>query len=238
MRTRKRTGIKRLVVIGCVHSGSKSADINDFKKYVDLANDKNTYLLILGDLFENAITARGEGMMNDQHLTPDEQIDEISRILRPHKKKIIGACTSNHSRRTYKEVGIDMDKRLYRELGVERIYKGLQGVAVFSRKKIAFAHGNGSGDNWTDARKLFTIYPGVDIVLTSHRHEMQSKWYGSFAVDHRGYRTRKYVLFARTGGLMNWAPYAQEALYTPQKPGFTVLYFPDDGTVRVDTNGL
>lgn len=231
--------MKKLILIGCVHSGSKSADINDFKRYADLAKERDTHLLILGDLFENAIVARGEGMMNDQHLTPDEQLDEIAAILHPVRDKIIAACTSNHSRRTYKEVGIDMDKQLYKRLGVANgIYQGLQGVAVFAKKKIAFAHGDGSGDNWTDARKLFAIYPGVDIVATSHRHEMQSKWYGSYSVDHRGYRTRKYVIFARTGGLMDWAPYAQEALYTPQKPGFTILYFPDDGTVRVDTNGL
>lgn len=237
------TAIKRLVIIGCVHSGSKSADINDFKKYADLAREPNTHLLILGDLFENAIVARGEGMMNDQNLTPDEQLDEIDAILRPVKDKIVGACTSNHSRRSYKEVGIDIDNQLYKRLGCpEGIYQGLQGVCMFAGKRIAFAHGNGSGDNWTDSKKLFTIYPTADIVATSHRHEMQSKWYGScdsFASRQRDRkRRRKYTLFVRTGGLMDWAPYAQEQLYSPQKPGFSILYFPPDGSVRVDTNGI
>jgi hypothetical protein len=169
-------GIKRLVVVGCVHCGSKSADINDFIRYAELAKDPDTYLLLLGDLFENAIVARGEGMMNDQHLTPDEQLDEMEPILRPYKHKIIGACTSNHSRRTYKEVGIDIDKQLYKRLGVkEGVYKGLQGVTVFAGKKIAFAHGKGSGDNWTDAKKLYAIYPTADVVCVSHRHEMTQK---------------------------------------------------------------
>jgi hypothetical protein len=234
--------MKRLVLIGCAHIGSKSANTNDLMEYVNLAKDPNTYLLNLGDIFENAIVARGEGMMNDQNLTPDEQLSEADSIFRPAKNKIIGACTSNHSRRTYKEVGIDMDRQLYARLGIEDVYQGLQGVVMFAGKKIAFAHGTGSGDNWTDSRKLFTIYPTADIVATSHRHEMQSKWYGScnsFAARQRDRRrNRKYTLFVRTGGLMDWAPYAQEQLYSPQKPGFSILYFPDDGTVRVDTNGI
>ena len=230
--------IKRLVIIGCVHSGSKHADINDFKKYVDLADDPNTRLLILGDNFENAIPASGKGMVFEQNLTPDEQIDEIARILHPHRASIIGACTSNHSARTYREVGIDMDSQLYKRLEVSNIYKGQQGVVMFEGKKIAFAHGHGSGDNWSDSKKLYAIYPDADIVATSHRHEMTSKWHGNFKIDGRGRVSKKYVLFVRTGGLMDWARYAQEKTYTPQKPGFAILYFLPDGKVRVDTNGI
>lgn len=231
--------IKRLVLIGCGHIGSKSSNPAKLKQYVDLAEDQDTYLGILGDVFENAITARGEGMMNDQNLTPDEQLDEADRILCPHKDKIVFACTSNHSRRTYKEVGVDLDKQLYKRLGLrEGIYQGLQGVAVFEGKKIAFAHGGGAGENWSDAKKLFAVYPTADIVCVSHRHEMTSKWYGCVALDQLGRKTKRYPLFVRTGGLMDWAPYAQEALYSPQKPGFSQLFFMPDGKVRVDTNGI
>lgn len=231
--------LKRLLVFGCAHIGSKSANTNHLKQYCDLLKEPNTYGIVLGDVFENAITARGEGMMNDQNLTPDDQIQEADNLFRPYKHKIIAACTSNHSRRTYKEVGIDMDNQLWKRLNVrEGVYKGLQGVVVFHGKKIALAHGNGSGDNWSDSKKLFTIYPTADIVLTSHRHEMQSKWYGSYTIDSRGNRIKKFTLFVRTGGLMEWAQYAQEALYSPQKPGFSVLYFLKNGDIRADTNGV
>jgi hypothetical protein len=37
---------------------------------------------------------------------------------------------------------------------------------------------------------------------------------------------------------MDWAPYAQEELYSPQKPGFTILYFLPNGVVRADCNGI
>ena len=232
-------GIPRLVLIGCVHSGSKHACIDDLYPYLELARDPETHLLILGDLFENAIPVRGKGMMFEQDLTPEEQIDEAYRVLFPYREKIIGACTSNHSARTYREVGIDMDRQLYKRLGVGQVYKDLEGTVTYAGKKIAFAHGNGHRVNaWADAEKLYRIYPDVDIVAMSHRHEMLSKWHSNFTVDKRGRRKRRDVLFVRTGGLMRWARYAREALYTPQKPGFSILYFPPDGTLRVDTNGL
>lgn len=231
--------ILRLVLIGCAHIGAKAAEVQNLKDHVDLAQEKNTYLLVLGDVFENAIPSRGEGMMFEQSLSPEDQLDEADRIFRPYKHKIIGACTSNHSRRSYKEVGIDIDKQLYKRIGCrDGIYKGLQGVVAFGGKKIAFAHGNGSGENWNDAKKLFAIYPTADIICTSHRHEMTSKWHGNYTLDSKGRKTKKFVLFVRTGGLMGWAEYAQEELYTPQKPGFSALYFLADGTVRADINGL
>ncbi len=228
----------KLVIFGCVHIGAKAADVAGLQTYLDMLKDKDTYGLVVGDTFENAIVASGKGMVYEQSLSPGDQLEEGVHMFRPYADKFIGACTSNHSRRSARECGIDIDKQLWERIGRGSIYKGLQGVVNFQGKTIAFAHGGGSGDNWTDAKKLFAIYPTADIVVTSHRHEMQSKWFGNYTVDRRGSRKKKFVLFVRTGGLMDWAEYAQEELYTPQKSGFSVLYFPGNGVVRADTNGL
>lgn len=231
--------IRRLVLFGCAHSGSRASNIHWLIHYAKMLEEPNTFGLSLGDLFENAIPSRGQGMMWDQSLTPEEQMEELCSIFYPVRKKFIGACTSNHSERTWKEVGINLDRLLWQRMGVPQIYRGLEGTCTFAGKRIAFAHGLGHGTNeWGDARKLLAIYPTVDIVAVSHRHEMASKWYGNFEVDRRGTKHPRWVLFARTGGLMEWARYARRELYTPQKPGFTVLYFPNDGSVRTDTNGL
>lgn len=229
---------KHLVMFGCAHSGSRAADIRDLQPYLDLLKDPNYFGIGLGDWFENAIPSRGKGMMFEQSLTPDEQIDEIARMIRPVKHKFIAACTSNHSYRTYQDVGIDMDHRLWKELGVRHIYKGLEGTVIFNGKRIAFAHGLGHGTNeWGDARKLLAIYPTVDIVALSHRHEMAIKWFGNFEVDRRGTKQERFILFARTGGLMNWAKYARKEIYTPQKRGFTILTVHGNGEISADTNG-
>ena len=231
--------MKRLVLFGCAHSGSKHAKIAWLKQYVNLLKDKDTYGLVLGDNFENAIPGRGEGMVWDQSITPQDQLDEIVEIYDPVRKKLIGACGSNHSERTWKEVGIDLDQELFSRLGIPNIYKGPEGVVTFEGKKIAFAHGQGHGTNeWGDARKIYAIYPQCDIVAVSHRHEMSSKWYGAFELDNKSESKEKFVLFARTGGLMQWARYARKALYAPQKPGFTILNFYNDGSVDANTKGV
>lgn len=230
--------MKRLVIFGCAHLGSKSARIEHLEKYVKLLEEPGTFGLILGDMFENAIPSRGEGMMWDQATTPQEQLDDADRLFRPVKNKIIKACGSNHSVRSWKEIGIDIDRELYCRLGIPKVYAGEEGVVMFEGKKIAFAHGNGSGDNWKDALKLYTIYPDADIVCVSHRHKMTMDWHGSFHLDRAGRRHEKFTLFVRTGGLMDWARYAKRELYAPQKPGFSIIYFPQGEPPRVDCNGI
>ena len=231
--------MKRLVLFGCAHSGSKHAKMEWLKQYVSLLKDKETYGLCLGDNFENAIPGRGEGLTWDQDKTPQEQLDEIVELYQPYKHKFIGACGSNHSERTWKEVGIDLDAELFKRLGIPTVYKGPEGVVVFQGKKIAFSHGQGYGTNeWADARKIYAVYPQADIVAVSHRHEMSSKWYGSFELDAKAASKEKFILFARTGGLMQWARYARKALYAPQKPGFTILNFYPDGSVDANTKGI
>lgn len=236
----KGDSMKKLVLIGCVHVGMKSANLQWFKDYVGMAKDKDTSLLLLGDLFENAIPSRGEGMVFEQNLTPDEQIDTVAEILSPVKNKIIGCVTSNHSERTYKEVGINMDKRLLRELGLkDSLYKGQQGVVPFAGKLIAFTHGAGSGSNsWGDAKKMLQMYPQADIIALSHKHELTQTWVGNFSLSSNGSRTPKFVPLVRTGSLMEYPRYAQRELYSPQKPGFAVIEFLNDGKLSIDTNGL
>ncbi len=231
--------MKRLVLFGCSHAGSIHAKKEWLQYYINLLKDRDTYGIDLGDNFENAIPSRGEGMVFDQDKSPQDQLDEMVEMFTPVAKKLIGACGSNHSERSWKEVGLDLDKELFSRLGVPSIYKGPEGVVVFEGKKIAFAHGQGHGTNeWGDARKIYAVYPQADIVAVSHRHEMSSKWYGSFELDRNAESKQKFVLFARTGGLMQWARYARKALYAPQKPGFTILNFYPNGDVDANTKGI
>lgn len=232
--------MKNLVLFGCLHAGSKAANPQWAKDYVAKSIALNASVLLLGDLFENAIPSRGEGMMFEQNLTPDEQIEKVAELLYPIKNRIIGSVTSNHSERTYKEVGINMDKRLLRELGVkDNVYKGQQGIVNFAGKKVVFSHGNGAGSNtWADANKLLKIYPTADIIALSHKHELEQHWHGNFDITPKGHRVQKFIPFVRTGSLMEYPRYAQRELYTPQKPGFAIISVEDSGKILVDTNGI
>ena len=56
------------------------------------------------------------------HLSPMQQILEITEYLRPIKDKILVIGTGNHEDRTQKETNIDVTRIVARELGIEERY--------------------------------------------------------------------------------------------------------------------
>lgn len=229
-----------ILLVGCVHAGAKAANIDWFKQYINVAKTKKQRIILLGDLLEMATPGRGEGMMWEQDATGDEQMEEITEILRPVADQIDAAVTSNHSERAWKETGIIPEKWILKAIGVkDSVYKGQQGVVVIEGKKIVVAHGHGSGSNeWGDAKKLLSTYPTADIIALSHKHELQMKWHGNIKLTEDGKMVKKYVPFVRTGSLMDWPKYAQKELYTPQKPGFAYITLGSEGRINVNVDGI
>lgn len=231
--------MKRMLLLGCLHLGSKAHRKDLTKQYMDKVVKEDMDILLLGDLFECATPSKQE-QMYEQTSTTDEQLDEAVELFRPVKSRIKGCVTSNHSERAYKAAGVNLDRRLIRELGLpESLYKGFHGVIKYRGKTIVFSHGNGSGCNtWGDAEKLVRMYPAVDVIALSHRHSLDAGWRGRFEVNASGQRIKKDILMVRTGSLLDYPRYAQKELYFPQKLGFTVLNFNDDGSVTPDISGV
>ena len=80
-----------------------------------------TSAIIHGDVLEaNSKTSVGEGVY-EQTLTPDEQLEEIYKILKPIRGKILGISRGNHEVRASKNEGIDLINVLCRQLDVPRL---------------------------------------------------------------------------------------------------------------------
>lgn len=231
--------MKKLLLIGCLHAGSKAFRRDLAEKYIERVQKEDMDILLLGDLFECATPAKQE-QMYEQYSTTDEQLDEVVELLRPVKNRIKGCSTSNHSERAYIAAGVNLDRRLIRELGLpESIYKRYHGVIKYQGKTIVFSHGNGSGCNtWGDAEKLLRMYPAADVVALSHRHSLDAGWKGRFDIGKNGQRIKKDILLVRTGSLLEYPRYAEKELYFPQKLGFTILTFNNDGSVTPDVSGI
>lgn len=227
-----------LLLLGCLHIGSKNSDIELFEFYKKQLEVSDMEILVLGDMFENAIVSKKD-MMWDQCCSPDEQMDICYKLLFPFKSRIVGWVTSNHSERSWKDVGINLDRRMVLQLGLkESLYKGQNGSINWHNTKIVFAHGAGYGCNtWRDADQLLKIYPQADIVAVSHRHEMAATWRSNFNITSDNKNIRKDVLYIRTGSLMNYARYASRLLYLPQKPGFSVIHKIGD-CIHPDITGI
>lgn len=231
-----------VVLFGCVHIGHKNADLEKAKRYVKWAKENNAYALLLSDNFENAVPQKAH-MMFDQILDPQEQLDYGCELYEPIKKQIMGLVQGNHSNRTRKESGLDMDRELAIRLGIKQKYFPNQGFVSLKsgsqRYSIAFRHGTGTGANtFGNSVGLLRAFPSADICAASHTHETaaSSKGFWDFA---GGKRIQREVTLVNTGSLMDYPKYADEAYYAPNKKGFAIVWLGKSSKqVIVDSSGV
>jgi hypothetical protein len=171
-----------LVLFGCVHIGHKNADLDMAKRYVEWVKKTGAYCLLLSDNFENAIPQKAH-MMFDQVMEPQEQIDYGEELFGPIRKQIMGLVQGNHSNRTRKEAGLDMDRELAIRLGIRSRYNPNQGFTPLRVGRhyysVAYRHGSGVGSNtFGNCLNLMRAFPTADICAASHTHETASDYKG------------------------------------------------------------
>lgn len=231
-----------LVIFGCVHIGHRNADLDMAKRYVTWAKNTGAHCLLLSDNFENAVPQKAH-MMFDQNLDPQEQLDFGEELYRPIAKQIIGLVQGNHSNRTRKEAGIDMDREMAIRLGIKSKYSPNQGfVSVKAGKNhysIAFRHGAGMGSNtFGNCIGLMRTFPTADICAASHTHETAATTRGFWDVV-KGKRVQREVTLINTGSLMDYPRYADQAYYSPNKKGFAIAWLgKNNKEVIVDVSGV
>lgn len=231
-----------LVLFGCVHIGHKNADLEMAKRYVDWTHKTGAYCLLLSDNFENAVPQKAH-MMFDQILDPEEQIDYGEELFTPIKRQIMGLVQGNHSNRTRKESGLDMDRELAIRLGIRSRYNPNQGFAVLKAGKnyysVAYRHGSGVGSNtFGNCISLMRAFPTADICAASHTHETASTTRGFWDVV-KGKRVKRDVTLINTGSLMDYPRYADQAYYSPNKKGFAIAWLSKyEKEVIVDASGV
>lgn len=233
---------KPLVVFGCIHVGSNSADLKMASKYAAYAKKTNAHVLLLGDNFECALPHKGH-MLFEQNMNPQDQLEYGIKLFAPIAKQVIGACSSNHSARAYKVAGLDMDRVMADKLGYLDKYNQHRGftsvLAGKIRYKLAYAHGTGFGSNsFGNGTQLLKSYPSADLVCTSHTHEMATVKKGFF--DYVGSkRVFRDVTLVNTGSLMDCPVYADEANYSPQPKGFAIVSLGTSvRSISVDVSGV
>ena len=231
-----------LVLFGCVHIGHKNADMDMAKQYVTWAKQNGAYALLLSDNFENAVPQKAF-MMYDQMIDPEEQIDYGEELYRPIAKQIMGLVQGNHSNRTRKEAGLDMDRQLAIRLGIRQRYFPNQGYVALKAGKnhysVAFRHGTGVGSNtFGNCINLMRAFPTADICAASHTHETATTTRGFWDVV-KGKRVQREVTLINTGSLMNYPRYADQAYYAPNKKGFAIAWLgKKNKEVIVDASGV
>ena len=101
-----------------VHYGNVGCRVDKFEKYLKwIEETPGMYVILGGDLMENALDD-GRGMMYDEVINPQSQLDQLTEMLAPIAHKCLVTMPGNHEHRTYKRAGIDPAKLLADRLDI------------------------------------------------------------------------------------------------------------------------
>jgi len=109
----------KIVFIGDSHLGNVKCDEKLFYEKLEKARHmNNTYIYLMGDLIDNAISYVGE---EDQWLSVEYQLKRLKMLIQPIKHKIIGCILGNHEWRTTKKAKANL---------LKEVYEGIIGIPV------------------------------------------------------------------------------------------------------------
>jgi len=129
------------------HYGNPLFSKKHLMRTLGFLDKPNAYGFLNGDLCESALrTSKGE--IFKQVGSPEDQRDDISEMLYPYRKKLLGAVDGNHENRIWIEAGIHIMRDIARNLGIPYRSEGLL-------HKISFGRGNESHD---DRQYVFWFY--------------------------------------------------------------------------------
>lgn len=217
-----------LVFFGDVHLGHSACDLEKAKQNLDFAIQHRMYLLLMGDLLECATrNSIGDGVYQ-QKLNPQEQMEEMTEILRPASNKglILGSHIGNHEMRIQKDTGIDVMKIMCKELKIP--YLGSACWSLFKVNSQSYSiyslHGaTGSKYVYTKLKSVVDIAYNfdADILAMGHTHDIAEEAITAQYIDRRSgcvKEKKKYLLL--TGSYLKYDnTYAQAHGYPMGKTG-------------------
>lgn len=242
------------------HEGDKSCDIDLVKKQIArVADAKNAYCILNGDLINNATKASVSDSYAER-IPPMEQLELILSLLSPIKDKILSVEDGNHERRTYRQDGIDLSRLIARELGIEERYSQ-GGNLIFlrfgqmnnGRKEsngsgrvrqpcytIYATHGSGGGrKEGSKAVRLADMASIVDadIYIHGHTHLPLVMKQSFFRTDIQNSSVKPVTkLFVNTAASLDYGGYSESGEYKPNSKDTPVIHL--DGTHKFMTATL
>jgi len=223
-----------ILPFGDVHYGHVDCDYEKVNKYIEWAKaNKDVYLFLMGDLLETDIpihlTTRGVMWnLDGDKYKPSDQFKDMVKLLRPLKKRIIGAVMGNHEKRIYNLTSISLTEELCNKLGIPFLHPNPVYVRINVGKQsymFLVAHGSGSSQRADyQIRKAINYYPSSDVVLIGHIHYISGHPYYRLFVDDDGREVMKTIYGVRTGGFLGYPEYAREKLMEPVDTGSPLVY--------------
>jgi len=216
-----------LIPLGDIHLGAEQVNYDKLKGYIDwVKSNKYAYIFLMGDIFDVA-TRDSPTSPFEQKININEAMEEMTEIIKPVRKRVIGCIEGNHERRLKKYAGLDV-LRVWCESNHIR-YCGHSAAILFSVKNVDytfFAHhstggGQTIGGKLNRIAKLMSVFADADCYLGGHNH---SKALGEDAIaylDKRDMKIRyRRILYVDCGSFLEYpSSYAEAAALPPSHTG-------------------
>ncbi|MDK2979630.1 MAG: hypothetical protein PWP52_2344 [Bacteroidales bacterium] len=219
----------QLVPFGDLHYGDKSCNWEKAQKMIDwIDNEKNTRVILMGDLVNSATKTSVGGALFDETMHGQDQLDFVIDALRPIKKKLYGALVGNHSQRIIESTGYDPIKLLCNEL-----HTNYYGYGQFIKIKgngvhydIYATHGSSFATlPYTKIKSCLNLsmHKDADIFLMGHVHDLQMYAQEVERIQYNQViKSKRY--FVLTGHYLNYDnSYAEMKNLIPSKQGSPVI---------------
>lgn len=219
--------------ISDVHLGSLEHNSNEWNKFIEkIKNEPNSYIILNGDLINNATRSSVSNVFEDV-MRPRDQKTKMIEYLAPIKDKILCAVSGNHERRSGKDADNDPMYDIMCKLDLEDFYRqntAFLKIQLGSKKEIerrqgttytiVVTHGTGGGI-YTGAsvnrneRFGYTI-DNLDCLIVGHTHKGTVSKPNKIVIDPRN----NLVLFkpftvVSTQSWLNYGGYAMQKMLLP-----------------------
>lgn len=221
-----------------VHWGSPHCNSNLWLDNLQESwENKNHYLLLVGDLLEAATRTSIGGGIYEQKKHAGDQLEEIVNILKPFadEKRILGLTNGNHEDRIYDMSGVDVSQLMAKELNVPYYKHGgnFRFKVGNNNYHAYFTHGtSGSRLPYTKIKACLNLatFQRMDLYGIGHVHDLQHHTQEYQYIDNRSDSLKAgNSHFIICGHYLNWKnSYAQKASMVPSK----------QGTPKIELSGL
>ena len=184
-----------IFAVADVHLGAKECMEQEFMKFIKMVEETpNTYLILVGDLINNATKSSVSNCFDDVY-RPSEQKKIMAKILAPVKDRILCAIPGNHEDRSGKDVDDDPMYDIMAKLDIEDRYRKNRAIVKLKfgdDRKVnyvfAVVHGSGggvlTGGGVNKAERFAYTFDGVDALITAHTHKPVITTPSKIRIDH------------------------------------------------------
>lgn len=218
--------------IADVHLGAMEHCAAEWDEFIRKLYTSNAYVILVGDLINNALRSTGFANPYDEAMRPSEAKRAMCKYLEPIKDRILCVVTGNHERRTNKEADQDITRDICTKLDLEDLYRenvAYMAVSVGSRPTedkaqctyiFTVTHGTGGGI-YTGAavnrdERYGNFIEGLDCLVTGHVHKGFITKPAKIVIDPRNsfVSVRHYVVVSCVSWL-SYCGYAAQKMLLP-----------------------